>query len=163
MTVLMRHSETGGEFEAQEAQLPVLLRSGWAPANRPDMAQTPAEPLPETASGTVWLYHEETGAEFEAQPAQVTGLALSGWTISDRSRDARKARLAELEDEAAKLRAAEDAADEADRAETGGERGPTVPQLQEELRALGKPVSGTKQELTDRLAEARAENENEEI
>lgn len=170
MTVLMRHSVTGGEFEAQEAQIPILLRSGWAPANRPEMAQPPAEPLPQTESGTVWLYHDDTGAEFEAQPAQVEGLKLSGWTISDKSRDARKARLAELEAEAKQLRAAEAAADARERAtadkdaEVGESRdkGPTVDELKEQLRELGQPVSGTKQELTERIEAARAEQAGDE-
>lgn len=118
-------------------------------------------------SEPIFLVHPITGGQYQAvNEDQAAILARAGWVRGDNAANARRERLAQVKAELGELEAAESSAREQATVEPDQDAGEqdktTVAELQEQLRQLGKPVSGTKQELIERLEQARAENETRE-
>jgi hypothetical protein len=128
------------------------------------------------------MHHPETGGAYLAQPSQVEFLKASGWQLDDPDADYDqwpaelqqfegqppvRMRHAEVDEE---IVVAEGSA--ALHAERGWQRvedvemaaleDQTLQQLKEQARERGLPVSGTKAELIERLAEEPDEQQDDE-
>jgi len=138
MTVRMRHPDLEEEIVVASSAAPLHALSGWAAVEgQDDMGEElPAELQPFEGQPQVRLYHPDV----EGDPITVAESAVPfhrerGWLV--------------VEDEEAASEA--EPVDELD--------GLTVAELQDVARDQGLPVSGTKQELLERLRSAPAEEE----
>jgi hypothetical protein len=144
MTVRMRHPDSGGTYDAQPSQVPLLELTGWQTVEGEDLSDVeplPAELQPFEGQPTFLMRHPDVeGDPVVAAESQVPFYRERGWVL--------------VEEEPAEEEAEPEAEEEGD-----GLDGLTVAELQDVARDQGLPVSGTKQELLKRLRSAPAEEE----
>jgi hypothetical protein len=144
MTVRMRHPDSGGTYDAQPSQVPLLELTGWQTVEGEDLSDVeplPAELQPFEGQPTFLMRHPDVeGDPVIAAESQVPFYRERGWVL--------------VEEEPVEEEAEPEVEEEGD-----GLDGLTVAELQDVARDRGLPVSGTKQELLERLRSAPAEEE----
>jgi hypothetical protein len=144
MTVRMRHPDLEGqEITVASSAAPLHALSGWvAVEGQDDMGEElPAELQPFEGQPTFLMRHPDVeGDPITAAESQVPFYRERGWVL--------------VEEEPVEEKAEPEAEEEGD-----GLDGLTVAELQDVARDRGLPVSGTKQELLERLRSAPAEEE----
>jgi hypothetical protein len=147
MTVRMRHPDLEGqEITVASSAAPLHALSGWvAVKGQDDMGEElPAELQPFEGQPTFLMRHPDVeGDPVVAAESQVPFYRERGWVLVEEE---------PVEEEAEPV--AEEEGDGLD-----GLDGLTVAELQDVARDAGLPVSGTKQELLERLRSAPAEEE----
>lgn len=132
MTVRMRHPDSGGTYDAQPSQVPLLELTGWQTVEGEDLTDVeplPAELQPFEGQPTFRMRHPDVeGDPVTAAESQVPFYRERGWVLVEEEEEAAEEEVA-LEDS-------------------------TVAQLQDQARELGLPVSGTKAELVERISSA---------
>jgi hypothetical protein len=136
MTVRMRHPDSGGTYDAQPSQVPLLELTGWQTVEGEDLSDVeplPAELQPFEGQPTFRMRHPDVeGDPVTAAESQVPFYRERGWVL--------------VTDE---------------EQEEVGLEGLTVPELRELAKARGiSPIPATKPELLDALS-VPAEQEHE--